>query len=147
MQPNPQEDTPAAAGGLTTADADHLKILAIFHYVYAGLVAASGCCLSVYMIPGVIFATAANDPNMQNPPPKELGYFMIGIAVVGMLFIWGIAALTALAGRKLQQRQGHVFCTIIAGLLCLAFPIGTILGIFTLVVLMRPSVKQAFGVG
>lgn len=147
MQSELEPDVPLSPPGLTTVDADHLKILAIFHYVYAGLVALCGCCLSVYMVPGLIFATAAHDPNMQNPPPRELGYVMIGFAGLGMLVVWGSAALIALSGRKLQQRSGHLFCTIIAGVMCLFVPVGTILGIFTLVVLMRPSVKQAFGAG
>jgi len=33
---------------------------------------------------------------------------------------------------------------IVAGITCLSVPIGTVLGVFTLLVLSRPSVKQMF---
>ena len=33
---------------------------------------------------------------------------------------------------------------IVAGITCLSVPIGTVLGVFTLMVLSRPSVKQMF---
>ena len=42
----------------------------------------------------------------------------------------------------LQRR--YLLCMIVAGLACLFTPIGTILGVFTLVVLLRPQVKAAF---
>ena len=35
---------------------------------------------------------------------------------------------------------------VVAALECLAFPLGTVLGVFTLIVLVRPEVKQLFGV-
>jgi hypothetical protein len=40
-----------------------------------------------------------------------------------------------------------MFCLAMAGIeAALCMPLGTVLGIFTIIVLMRPSVKQAFGV-
>jgi hypothetical protein len=37
-----------------------------------------------------------------------------------------------------------VFCIVAACIACLQQPFGTILGVFSIIVLMRPSVKTAF---
>jgi hypothetical protein len=49
-----------------------------------------------------------------------------------------------LAGRNLAQQRRYTFCLVIAGLLCIFIPFGTVLGVFTIVVLVRPSVKALF---
>ena len=55
-----------------------------------------------------------------------------------------LAGFVAYAGRCLSQQRRYLLCMIVAGLACLFTPIGTILGVFTLVVLLRPQVKAAF---
>ena len=59
----------------------------------------------------------------------------------GMVFS---VTLIFLAGRFLAQRRHHTFCVTMAAVQCLFMPFGTILGVFTIVVLNRPSVKQLF---
>ena len=55
-----------------------------------------------------------------------------------------MAVLVLVAGRKIAKRKSLLFCQVIAGLLCVLMPLGTALGVFTLIVLMRPTVKQLF---
>jgi len=58
-----------------------------------------------------------------------------------------LAVGTFLAGRSLAERKRHLFCLVMAGInAAICTPFGTVLGIFTIIVLLRPSVKQAFGV-
>lgn len=67
--------------------------------------------------------------------------------VLGTVFVaggLGMAAFVIQAGRCLAQRRRHLLCLIVAGLLCLCAPLGTVLGVFTLVTLLRPQVKAAF---
>ena len=47
---------------------------------------------------------------------------------------------------KIKQRQWWMFCYLTGWGECLMFPFGTILGIFTIIVLGRASVKKLFGV-
>jgi hypothetical protein len=44
----------------------------------------------------------------------------------------------------LTRRRRYTFCLVIAGLLCLWMPFGTILGVFTLVTLTKPPVRAQF---
>ena len=49
------------------------------------------------------------------------------------------------AGRFLAQRAYYTFCFVVAALECVFVPFGTVLGVFTIVVLQRPAVKEMFG--
>lgn len=61
-----------------------------------------------------------------------------------ILLGWALAAANIYAGRYLTRREKYTFCLVVAAVNCANTPIGTILGVFTIVVLMRPSVKQMF---
>ena len=54
------------------------------------------------------------------------------------------AALT-LTGRWLAARRNWTFCFVVACLSCMNVPLGTILGVFTILVLQRPGMKGVFG--
>ena len=53
--------------------------------------------------------------------------------------------LLAVAGRRLAQRRSYMFCMVMAGVACMLTPVGTVLGVFTIIVLNRPSVRRLFG--
>ena len=57
------------------------------------------------------------------------------------------AVLVLIAGRFLGRRTHHLYCLVMAGIECCFMPFGTILGVFTIVVLLRPSVKTLFEQG
>jgi hypothetical protein len=61
--------------------------------------------------------------------------FVIGIA---------IAIFILIAGRSLALRKRYSLALVIACIECLFVPFGTILGVFTIVVLSRESVKALF---
>lgn len=125
-------------------DAGHLKILAICHFVYAGLNALSSCIPIVYFnFFGGLFAFAANDQG--DPAAATIGWVFVFIGGLITLLIWTITALIAFAGRNLLERRGRLYCVVVAALMCINVPLGTVLGVFTLIVLSRPSVRILFG--
>ena len=63
-----------------------------------------------------------------------------------MAYLWTLAVLLFLTGRNIDRRRHHTFCLVVACVECLFLPLGTVLGIFTIAVLLRPSVKGLFGV-
>jgi hypothetical protein len=135
--------------GLTDSnqDAEHLRLLAIFHYVVAGLQALFALFPIIHFLIGaamVFFPDKLGDA--KGEPPALVGLFFMGFAGLWMLFGFTLAVCTFIAGRSLGQRRRHTFCLIIAAIECVTcIPFGTVLGVFTILVLMRPSVKQAFG--
>lgn len=126
-----------------TNDREHLKILAIFHYIVGGFIAAIFAVNAFLAIK--MWRMAKND----FPAPGHEGFEMTSALYVvpaTQCLVFAIVAVCLLvAARLLQRRHGYRFIFFIACLECLGFPFGTVLGAFTLIVLLRPSVKELFG--
>jgi hypothetical protein len=131
---------------LSREDAEQLKLLSIGHFVVAGLQALVGFFPILHLAMGIWMLTSPQMHNAKDGPPAALfGAFFVLIAGAGMLAAWTLAVFLWLAGRNLARRRRRTFCLVVAGaaaMLCM--PFGTVLGVFTIVVLMRPSVRDAF---
>lgn len=132
-----------SAESVRMADENNLNLLSTFHYVAAGLVALMPCFSIFHLAFGIAILTG-QFPD-KNPPPPALGWIFVAIPLFLMAMGWTIAALMVAAGRRLRQRRSPTFCMVIAGISCMFFPWGTVLGVFTLVVLSKPSVRALFG--
>lgn len=128
-------------------DAEHLRLLSIFHYVVAGLMALWGSFPIFHVAFGAAmvlhkFPVRKGDEG----PPELVGWMFLLLGGAFVLFGWSLAAATVVAGRSLARRRRYLFCLILAGVMAATcMPFGTVLGVFTIIVLIRPSVKQAFG--
>ncbi len=144
-------------------DAEHLSALSIGHYIMAGLSALSAIPLVAYAFAGAklaeqltnemaltmgdISGQAGVDPLAGAPMEmmEDLGTLMITMTALGFLLAVVTAIGFFLVGLKLRQRQWWTFCYLSGWGECLLFPFGTILGVFTIIVLSRPTVKRSFG--
>jgi hypothetical protein len=128
-------------------DNEHLRLLAIFHYVVGGLAALFSFFPLLYTTVGAVFIFAARHGTAkpgEDLPPEFLGWIF---AVLGsLLFLIGIAMAICIliAGRSLALRKRYSFALVMACIECLFVPFGTILGVFTIVVLSRESVRGLF---
>jgi cytochrome bd-type quinol oxidase subunit 2 len=128
-------------------DREHLRLLAIFHYVVAGLAALFSFFPLLYTTVGAIFIFAARHGTArpgEELPPEFLGWIF---AVVGLLlFFLGIAMAICilLAGRCLSRNKHYTFALVMECIECLFIPFGTILGVFTIIALLREPVKGLF---
>ena len=131
-------------GPLRREDEDHLRILGILHYVSAGLSLLGTCAVGAWT--AMAFTVAGLDPQGGGgqPPPEAFIWMMGGFGVAMVLFSLATVVAQALAGRNLHRRTGRTLVLVVAALECLNMPLGTILGVFTFVVLGRPSVRAAF---
>jgi hypothetical protein len=128
-------------------DTEQLNLLAIFHYVVAGLAALFSFFPLIYTTIGAIFVFVAQHGTPkpgEGLPPEFLGWIFIGIG--SFLFLLGIAMAICIfiAGRSLSHRKGYSFVLVMACIECLFIPFGTILGVLTIVVLARESVRALF---
>lgn len=129
------------------SDAEHLRLLSIFHYIVGGLAALFSLFPLLYAGMGGVFLFAARHPSInQNdqPPPPFLGWIFIGIGIFGFLVGVTMTVFILLAGRALAVRKRFMLAFVIACVECLFMPFGTVLGVFTLIVLSRDSVKALF---
>ena len=128
-------------------DEEHLQLLAIFHYVVAGLAALFSFFPLLYTTVGAIFIFAARHGTAkpgEDLPPEFLGW--IFAALGSLLFLMGIAIAICIliGGRSLALRKRYSFALVMSCIECLFIPFGTILGVFTIVVLSRESVRGLF---
>jgi len=123
-------------------DAEHLKLLSIFHYVLAGFMALGGLTPLIHITLGVLMLTGAIDGDGDDIRPVGLVIIFFGLGLMALL--WTFAVVTFLAGRALAARTKRTFCMVVAGINCVNVPFGTVLGVFTILVLTRPSVQELF---
>ncbi|QDU74113.1 hypothetical protein Pan97_11180 [Bremerella volcania] len=131
-------------------DEYHLDLLGTFHWILAGLVAVAGLFPIFHVLFGFIAIVASLVGEAVEPEARGLGVLMgflfmaIGSAI--MVTFWVIAYCLYLSGSYLKAHKNHTFCMVMAVIICFSFPLGTALGVFTILVLIRPSVRQLFGV-
>lgn len=129
-----------------TIDIEHLKLLSIAHYVYGAISALLACILIFHFGLGLFMAIAPqNFGDGQGRPPAWFGLLMSGASGCFMVLGWLFAGLTIYSGVCIKQRRHRVFSFVMAVLNCLSFPFGTALGVFTMIVLSRPSIKRMYG--
>ncbi|HRK30524.1 MAG TPA: hypothetical protein PLD59_05550 [Tepidisphaeraceae bacterium] len=154
--PYPPQYPPPPGGALPYAgydiqritDDSHLNLLSIFHYVCGGMLALFACVPIIHIILGVMmvsgkFQQPANAPNSQQMD-AAFGYFFIVGGSFAVLIGWTAAICIALAGRAIRWRRWRLFTLVMAGISCMFMPFGTVLGVFTLIVLLRPSVAAQY---
>jgi hypothetical protein len=128
-------------------DGEHLQLLSIFHFVVGGLAAAMiGLLCLHFLFFYFVFMNAEMWKGQKEPPPREFFYVFIWFYVfMGLMGAAG-AVVNVLSGLFMQRRTHRTFSLVVAGLDCLQMPFGTILGVFTIVVLMRDSVRASYEV-
>lgn len=127
-------------------DEENLRLLSIFHYVVAGIAAIFSCFPIVHVVVGVAVLTGNLDDGSTTDDASSVVFGLMFVLIPAFIILlgWAFAACIAISGRYIVQKRRYLFCLVIAALSCLFMPLGTILGVFTIIVLMRPSVKELF---
>jgi len=147
-------------------DAEHLRLLSIFYYVFAGFTALTGLLFLFHIFMGLAIVGGTLGPpagvqlspdnfpsapsnllspeGQSNAPPSSFGWLFVGVGAFALLSSELFAFLAFLAGRNLAARKGKTLIQVVAALACLHVPFGTVLGVFTFIVLSRPSVAARF---
>jgi hypothetical protein len=106
---------------LTPREEQHLQLLAIFQYIVGGLIAFLACLPLIHLTIGLVMVLG--------------GFFLVGQS---------LAICIIITGRFLARRKHYLFVFVVACCECLFMPFGTILGVFTIILLSRESAKSAF---
>ncbi|MEO8207040.1 MAG: hypothetical protein ABI615_12735 [Chthoniobacterales bacterium] len=130
-----------------SVDISHLRILGIFHFVGAVFAfLAMALFFSMYaMVP-----TLLADPEMwarfrqSTAPPQEVVTLLQATYLCLGSWFLGLALMNGLSGLYLCTRKHRVFSIIVACVNLLHVPFGSILAIFTFVVLLRKSVRELY---
>ena len=126
---------------------DRLKLLAIFYYVMAAMAALISCAAILWGWLGYMMMfhpEQMGGTGQGQAPPAFMGMIFVAAGIVSFEMGWGFAVCESLVGRFLRARKNRMFCLVIACLNFMNAPLGTILGVFTIVILMQPEVKAQF---
>lgn len=146
MPPQP----PAGMPGQMHSDQDveHIRILSICYYVMAGVTALLACFPIFHLFIGVMMLTGSFGGGGMSAHDKEgmqmVGGMFVGVSSLIILTGWLLAVMNFIVARRIVKRESKVLCLVIAGINCLNMPFGTVLGVFTFIVLNRPQVIQSF---
>ncbi len=138
----------ANAPGATSDDLQQLRLLSIFHYVVAGITAVLSLVPVFHLVIGLALVTGrfgTPAPGEAMPfGPELFGWLFVALAAVMITAGLALAGFMVHAGRCIARRRRHTLCLVVAGVSCMLMPLGTVLGVFTLVVLTRPQVRALF---
>lgn len=126
-------------------DDEQLHLLSVFHYVLAGLCALFALFPLAYVGMGLAMMSGLGADPGERFAPLFAGCFLAGMGGLFLAFAVAYALALFLAARFLAERRRHTFCVVVAAISCTFTPLGTVLGVFTLIVLFRPSVRVLFG--
>jgi len=98
----------------------------------------------MHLIMGIAMLAGALGGRGEGPETAFLGLFFVIIAMIAITLGWTLAVCLIISGRFLARRKHYKFCFVVACISCVFTPCGTVLGVFTIIVLMRPSVKELF---
>jgi hypothetical protein len=130
-------------------DQEHLRLLVVGYYVYAGVNALFSLMPLLHVGMGVLMLTtpgfmAPPRSGAGGPPPQWFGWFFIAFGACFILVGETLALLNLVAARCIAARRRRIFCYVVAGFDCINVPFGTLLGVFTFLVLGRQSVQAEF---
>lgn len=123
-------------------DENNLNLLSIFHYIVGALTILGSSIFIGHIILGIAILHGVLDG--QDAPPRAFGWMFIVVGAMAVLFGWALGILMIIAGMKLKKHVARTFCLVIAGIECIIIPFGTVLGVLTIVTLMKESVIKLF---
>jgi hypothetical protein len=127
-------------------DEEHLRLLTLGHYIAGGMHIAFA---SLFIFHFAFLVALATNPDLFGATPPKMpveGFFLVFAWVLGLIILagWTFGGLTIYAGRCIGARRHRNFCFVMASLNLLAIPVGTVLGVFSLIVLSRDSVRKLY---
>lgn len=145
------EPPPIPISNQQRTDEDQLRLLKIFHYVFAGLTLLALAFLvlhywfmSTFMMNPEMWEQAGQQGDkIPFSPEQFLSVFRWFYLFMGVVIIAG-GVLNWLSAQYIRDRRNRMFCMVVAGLNCMQIPFGTALGIFTFIVLARSSVRELY---
>ena len=148
---------PADAYRQRLLDEEHLRLLGLFHYVQGALTIVGGLFWLVYAAffgfimrlgldefdPGTMPMDRVALPQGVEDPTAIFQIFGLLFGGFALLFVlFGIAQVVS--GRMLRQHRARTFSLVVGAISLLELVYGTVMGVCTLMVLTRESVKRLY---
>ena len=130
-------------------DEEHLRLLSLFHYIKGGITVAFSFFGLIYFVFIVFIVKIGSRAGFQSHdfdnefPFEFFAYFLIIVGII-VTFVLVFGVLQLLSAYYLRRGRNRIFSFIIGIIECLEIPYGTVLGVITIMVLNRYSVKKKY---
>jgi hypothetical protein len=133
--------------GASPKDESDLNLLATLHYVWSGLLGCSTLgIVGYFVLLGGMFGLGASRGGADPAgTAAAVGITMVIGIVVGVMML-ALFVVHLLAASGLKKRNRRMLTFVASALMCTSFPLGTALGVWTIVTLGRPGVKALYGI-
>lgn len=115
----------------------HITILGVLHLVSGALFAAIGLFILV-LFTSIGLALATEDPIA----PRIL--MIMGFSVAGLMVVLSLPGMVAGYGLLKRRPWGRVLALVVGALNLFNVPVGTVIGLYTIWVLMQGSADTSF---
>lgn len=123
-----------------------MRLLGILHYAFAGVVLLGVGALVIQncVVDRLIGDLPPFDTMPEQKEFRELQELAEYFYFLGSILLALSLVLNLLSGYYLRQARHRMFSLVVAGINCLNFGLGTALGVFTFLVLLRPTVVTRY---
>jgi len=127
-------------------DEEHLRLLSIFHYVVGGLGCLFSCMTIFHIVIGLIIIIAPEKMGGHNDEfmPGFAGWMFFIMGATFFIIGQAISIAIIMSGRFISKRINYMYSFIVGCVECMFVPFGTVLGIFSIIVLSKESVKKIY---
>ncbi|MBT2766202.1 hypothetical protein J7J08_00955 [Stenotrophomonas sp. ISL-67] len=117
--------------------ASHLHTLKILFYILG--------VLELLVVPILLLGAAGGYISESRSPNPDAAPALLAAIMVGAGLVFAaLGTLNIIGARRMAERRSHKLCKIAAGAACLAGALGIALGVYALIVLLRPEVMASF---
>lgn len=125
-------------------DERQLRVLGVLHYAYSAVLGFGALYSIVLLTAGLSTLGEPAPSGGMEDVSMGFGAMFVAMGAVGLFLAGALAIATVAAGKRLKRGTHRTYCLVVAAINSLWVPIGTVLGIVTIVTLMRPSVVGLF---
>jgi len=130
------------------ADAKNLKIIAILYRVVSGFALFAALFPFLHLFMGINMINGYFQKEMSGDLNSKamlfLGIFFILFATTWIICAFTYALFMSRTAKYLTKRKKYKFCIIMAGITCAFFPLGTMLGGWTIALLNKDPIRELF---
>ena len=142
-QTNPSMEYPSRNRGYDQYSYNNLDTLATLHLVKAILTLLFSFFFLLYMFMGKILSHIPNT-DVQTEAPFNISLIFVIIGGIGLFFCLLFGVMNLLSYSYIKERKNYNFVFANAVINCLTGILGILLGVFTLIEINKPQIKDLF---
>lgn len=128
-----------------TTTTNNLNTFRLLYLIKGILTLCFSLFFVIYAAMGLFFARIPEFTGEPNPFPFNPGVIFLIVGVIGFLTSITMGVLTLLVSKYLKEQRNYTFIFVMAVLNCITGVLGILLGVFTIIELNKPEVKELFG--